>query len=195
MRSSFQKLQELDAFLEQCTPMLVAQLQRNLTSRAFDSHEVVWEEQHDSVDCLHSLKHTGALAALSPDACTAVAWNAPGTVVAAAYGALDKNEWLSVYAARAAAGALALRRGGTRAAQGRRHRRGHLECASACFVCVAGRRCSARGRSSAVSSTRRRPTRPSSCRTASRASPSTLSTRRCSLAARSTATCCSGASA
>ena len=82
VRTGFAKLRELDAFLEQCTPLLEAQLHRNLTSRAFDGYEAVWEEQHDSVECLHSLKHTGALASLSPDACTATAWNAPGTVVA-----------------------------------------------------------------------------------------------------------------
>ena len=92
-RTGFNRLKELDAFLVQCTPLLEAQLQRNLTSRAFDDHEAVWDEQHDNVSCLHALKHTGALASLSPDACTAVAWNAPGTVVAAAYGALDRNDW------------------------------------------------------------------------------------------------------
>ena len=93
LRSGFQKLRELDAFLEECTPLLEQQLHRNLTSRAFDGHDVSWEEQHDEVTCLHSLKHTGALASLSPDACTAVAWNASGTVVAAAYGPLDRNDW------------------------------------------------------------------------------------------------------
>lgn len=93
VRSDFHKLRELDTFLEQCTPLLEAQLQRNLTSRAFDGHEVTWEEQYDNVACLHSLKHTGALASLSPEAATCVVWNAPGTVVAAAYGALDRNDW------------------------------------------------------------------------------------------------------
>ena len=73
--------------------MLEEQLHRNLTTRAFDTHDVAWDEQHDQVSCLHSLRHQGALANLSPEACTSVAWNAPGTVVAAAYGALDKNDW------------------------------------------------------------------------------------------------------
>ena len=93
VRTGFAKLRELDAFLEQCVPLLEEQLHRNLTTRAFDGHEVAWEEQHDQVTCLHSLRHQGALANLSPEACTAVAWNAPGTVVAAAYGALDRNDW------------------------------------------------------------------------------------------------------
>ena len=93
LRSGFAKLRELDAFLEECVPLLEEQLHRNLTTRAFDTHDVAWEEQHDQVSCLHSLKHEGALASLSPDACTAVAWNAPGTVVAAAYGKLDRNDW------------------------------------------------------------------------------------------------------
>jgi len=92
-RSGFEKLKELDAFLEQCTPLLEEQLKRNLTTRAFDGHEVSWEEQHDQVTCLHSLKTKGKMAKLAPDSCTCVVWNAPGTVVAAAYGALDRNDW------------------------------------------------------------------------------------------------------
>ena len=93
LRSGFAKLRELDAFLEQCVPLLEDQLHRNLNTRAFDSHEVAWDEQHDQVSCLHSLRHQGALANLSPEACTCVVWNAPGTVVAAAYGPLDQNDW------------------------------------------------------------------------------------------------------
>ena len=93
VRAGFGKLSELDAFLQQCTPLLESQLRRNLTSRAFEGHDVSWEEQHDQVSCLHSLRHQGALASASPEACTAVAWNAPGTVIAAAYGALDRNDW------------------------------------------------------------------------------------------------------
>jgi len=93
VRSGFSKLRELDAFLSECTPLLEEQLHRNLNTRAFDGHDVSWDEQHDQVSCLHSLKHQGALASLSPDGCTAVAWNAPGTVVAAAYGVLDRNDW------------------------------------------------------------------------------------------------------
>ena len=93
LRSGYKQLHELDAFLEHCTPLIEAQLMRNLSSRAFDGHEVAWEEQHDNVECLHVLKHSGALARLSPDAATCAAWNAPGTIVAAAYGALDRNDW------------------------------------------------------------------------------------------------------
>jgi hypothetical protein len=93
VRSGFQKLKELDAFLEQCTPMLEAQLHRNLNTRAFEGHEVSWDEQYDQVSCLHALKHKGTRPASSPEGCTAVVWNAPGTVVAAAYGALDRNDW------------------------------------------------------------------------------------------------------
>ena len=88
-----EKLHELGAFLESCTPLLEEQLHRNLTSRAFDGHEVVWDEQCDTVSCMLSLKHTGALASASPEACTAVSWNCSGTVLAAAYGKLDKNDW------------------------------------------------------------------------------------------------------
>ena len=93
VRSGFERLRELDSFLEQCTPLLEQQLHQNLNTRAFDGHDVSWGEQYDHVTCLHSLKQKGALAALSPQGCTAVAWNAPGTVIAAAYGALDRDDW------------------------------------------------------------------------------------------------------
>ena len=68
---------------------------RNLTSSAFDGHTVSWEEEHDQVSCIHSLKHKGSLASSAPEACTALAWNAGGNVLAAAYGPLDRNDWAS----------------------------------------------------------------------------------------------------
>ena len=85
--SKGEKLRELDAFLEQCTPLLEAQLQRNLTSRAFDGHEVTWEEQYDNVACLHSLKHRGPLSKSATEnpleSCTCVAWLAHQACTAA----------------------------------------------------------------------------------------------------------------
>lgn len=85
----------LNSFLLDSTPALEEQMLRNLSSGAFDGHTVSWEEEHDQVSCLHSLKHRGALASASPETCTAIAWNAGGTVLAAAYGPLDRNDWAS----------------------------------------------------------------------------------------------------
>ena len=85
----------LNAFLHESTAALEEQMLRNLTTSAFDGHTVSWEEEHDQVSCLHSLKHRGALASTAPEACSALAWNAGGTVLAAAYGPLDRTDWAS----------------------------------------------------------------------------------------------------
>ena len=85
----------LNSFLHESTSALEEQMLRNLTTSAFDGHTVSWEEEHDQVSCLHSLKHRGALAASAPEACSALAWNAGGTVLAAAYGPLDRTDWAS----------------------------------------------------------------------------------------------------
>ena len=51
----------------------------------------------DQVECLHALKHEASTASTTPqpslEACTSVSWNSSGTVVAAAYGPLDRNDW------------------------------------------------------------------------------------------------------
>ena len=88
---------ELNSFLLASTPELEDALQRNLTSNIFDQYDVSWEDEHDQVVCLHSLKHRGTLPATISEtvleSCTAVAWNASGSVIAAAYGPLDRNDW------------------------------------------------------------------------------------------------------
>uniref|UniRef100_A0A7S4B0D9 Uncharacterized protein n=1 Tax=Chrysotila carterae TaxID=13221 RepID=A0A7S4B0D9_CHRCT len=97
--NNFTESVELTNFLLQSTPLLEEQLLRNVNSSAFDKHDVSWEEQHDQVDCLHALKHsvplsnTATAAASSLDSCSAVAWNASGTVVAAAYSPFDAHNW------------------------------------------------------------------------------------------------------
>ena len=85
----------LNAFLHESTAALEEQMLRNLATSAFDGHTVSWEEEHDQVSCLHSLKHRGVLASTAPEACSALAWNAGGTVLAAAYGPLDRTDWAS----------------------------------------------------------------------------------------------------
>ena len=91
--AGFAHSQLLDAFLLEATPLLEDQLARNFEENKFAQYEVSWEEEHDQVTCAHAFKHEGKLAAHAPDACTAVAWNASGSVVAAAYGALDRADW------------------------------------------------------------------------------------------------------
>ena len=85
---------ELNSFLMECRDGLEETLLRNVQSKAFDNHDVSWDEGHDQVDCIHSLRHRAAAVSNGgADACTAVAWNASGTVVAAAYGPLDRHDW------------------------------------------------------------------------------------------------------
>jgi len=89
---------ELTNFLLQSTTLLEEQLLRNVTSTAFDGHDVSWEEQYDQVECIHALKHhassaSGSANPLAFESCTAVAWNASGSVIAAAYGPFDRNDW------------------------------------------------------------------------------------------------------
>jgi len=95
--AGFVESAELNSFLLSSTADLEEALQRNLTSNVFDQYDVSWEDEHDQVVCLHSLKHRGALPATAPEAvlesCTAVSWNASGSVIAAAYGPLDRNDW------------------------------------------------------------------------------------------------------
>ena len=86
---------QLNAFLQESTDALEEQMLRNLKTSAFDGHTVSWEEEYDQVSCLHSLKHRGVLASTAPEACSALAWNAGGTVLAAAYGPLDRTDWAS----------------------------------------------------------------------------------------------------
>jgi hypothetical protein len=94
VRNDFLDSSELNGFLMECRDGLEEVLLRNVRSKAFDQHDVSWEEGHDQVDCLHSLKHRSAtLPSGATEACTAVAWNATGTVVAAAYGPLDRHDW------------------------------------------------------------------------------------------------------
>ena len=68
---------------------------RTLTARIGPPPTRSWEEEYDQVSCLHSLKHRGVLASTAPEACSALAWNAGGTVLAAAYGPLDRTDWAS----------------------------------------------------------------------------------------------------
>lgn len=90
---------ELNAFLARSTPELEEALHRNLGTTAFDNHDVSWEDERDVATCLHSLRHRAALPPNTPasvlESCTAVSWNATGSVVAAAYGPLDRNDWES----------------------------------------------------------------------------------------------------
>ncbi len=53
---------------------------------SYTGYDVAWEEESDSVTCLHALTHA-PLASLEQDPLqvTSVAWSASGSVVAASY--------------------------------------------------------------------------------------------------------------
>ena len=89
---------ELEAFLRDQVPTLEHLLLRNLASSAFDAADEMCRRD-ERVTCLHSLRHgadqgaAGSMAAI--ESCTSVAWNASATMLAAAYGDLNRNEWAS----------------------------------------------------------------------------------------------------
>lgn len=88
---------QLVAFLDAALPPLEEHLRRNLASNAFAGYDVSWETEHDQVECLHALKHEMALPETVPEgalaSCTSVSWNASSSIVAVAYGALDRQAW------------------------------------------------------------------------------------------------------
>lgn len=78
---------ELAAFLARVEEDVSAQLLRNAASHAFEGYEVTWDEATAAVSCLHTLHH----AELKGEGleCTAVSWNASGSVVLVGYGRHD----------------------------------------------------------------------------------------------------------
>eukprot|EP00035_Acanthoeca_spectabilis_P024492 m.454021 g.454021 ORF g.454021 m.454021 type:complete len:528 (-) comp20601_c0_seq1:185-1768(-) len=70
--------------------VMIAALDANIVSHAFDGYDVQWESELRQVSCEHTLHHE-ALAG-SDLQCVAVDWNATGAVVVAAYGRVDDVE-------------------------------------------------------------------------------------------------------
>uniref|UniRef100_A0A8C2UCL3 Dynein 2 intermediate chain 2 n=1 Tax=Coturnix japonica TaxID=93934 RepID=A0A8C2UCL3_COTJA len=79
------------AFLRRVEGVVIKELNKNVTSRAFDGFDVSWTDQNTTVLCLHTLSY--------PEAqhqhlqVTGVSWNATGSVVACSYGRLNDGDW------------------------------------------------------------------------------------------------------
>ncbi|KAI6075966.1 WD repeat-containing protein 34 [Aix galericulata] len=78
-------------FLKRVEDVVIKELNKNWTSRAFDGYEVNWTDQNEAVLCLHTLSY--------PEAqnqhlqVTSVSWNATGSVLACSYGRLTDGDW------------------------------------------------------------------------------------------------------
>uniref|UniRef100_A0A8B9CNN8 Dynein 2 intermediate chain 2 n=1 Tax=Anser brachyrhynchus TaxID=132585 RepID=A0A8B9CNN8_9AVES len=78
-------------FLQRVEDVVIKELNKNWTSRAFDGFEVNWTDQNETVLCLHTLSY--------PEAqdqhlqVTSVSWNATGSVLACSYGRLNDGDW------------------------------------------------------------------------------------------------------
>eukprot|EP01012_Entosiphon_sulcatum_P011555 TRINITY_DN1705_c0_g1_i1.p1 TRINITY_DN1705_c0_g1~~TRINITY_DN1705_c0_g1_i1.p1 ORF type:complete len:528 (+),score=92.41 TRINITY_DN1705_c0_g1_i1:65-1648(+) len=84
---------DLLQFLEAVCPPMLAQLEVNIKTSAFAGYSVSWEEQKETVSCLHTLTldtHLDTqLQALG------LAWNCNGSILAVAYGRIDIVGWCS----------------------------------------------------------------------------------------------------
>ncbi|KAL2782125.1 cytoplasmic dynein 2 intermediate chain 2 [Daubentonia madagascariensis] len=81
----------LAAFLRRVEAMVIRELNKNWQSHAFDSFEVNWTEQQQTVSCLHTLCYPPAQG--QGLHVTSISWNTTGSVVACAYGRLDYGDW------------------------------------------------------------------------------------------------------
>ncbi|XP_062937820.1 cytoplasmic dynein 2 intermediate chain 2 isoform X3 [Cynocephalus volans] len=81
----------LAAFLRRVEAMVIRELNKNWQSHAFDSFEVNWTEQQQTVSCLHTLGYPPAQG--QGLHVTSISWNSTGSVVACAYGRLDDGDW------------------------------------------------------------------------------------------------------
>lgn len=78
-------------FLEKVGPDLLAQLELNDKSSAFDGHDVNWEDEATNVSAIHTLTPTKPCD-LGLQV-TGVTWNSNGSVIAVSYGRIDVVGW------------------------------------------------------------------------------------------------------
>ncbi|XP_067107226.1 WD repeat-containing protein 34 [Osmerus mordax] len=80
-------------FLHCVEDMVVKELEKNDRSHAFDRFDVNWEDQNQTVSCLHRLQY--------PEAqerglhVTSISWNCTGSVIACAFGRIDDGDWIT----------------------------------------------------------------------------------------------------
>lgn len=82
----------LSNFMLKVYPSIREQLLANIRSHAFDNYEVNWDENEEQnrTSCLYTLKCNPQS---QESVVTSLAWNATGSVIAAAFGSLDHESW------------------------------------------------------------------------------------------------------
>ncbi|XP_041098659.1 WD repeat-containing protein 34 [Polyodon spathula] len=90
-RESHMHYPGLGDFLHSVEDTVVKELKKNAKSHAFEGFEVNWEDQNETVSCLHALQYSEAQERELQ--VTSLSWNTTGSVVACAYGRLDDGDW------------------------------------------------------------------------------------------------------
>jgi WD40 repeat protein len=92
---------DVQSFVCRAAPDILAQLQQNISSHAFDDFDVLAEEQEEAVTKLHTLSYDFSFNSL-PDSkkdqdiqlqVTGLSWNSTGSVLAVSYGRHDLSGW------------------------------------------------------------------------------------------------------
>ncbi|KAI8615886.1 WD40-repeat-containing domain protein [Chytriomyces sp. MP71] len=82
--------ESLATFLGKAEPLMSTELLKNIKSTAFDGYSVRWDEEVNTVSCVHTLSHTQREEGLS---CTQIAWNKTGSMIGVAYGRTAHQGW------------------------------------------------------------------------------------------------------
>uniref|UniRef100_A0A671P4L6 WD repeat domain 34 n=1 Tax=Sinocyclocheilus anshuiensis TaxID=1608454 RepID=A0A671P4L6_9TELE len=78
-------------FLHRAEDVVTKELVKNSKSHAFDGFEVNWEDQNESVSCMHRLQHVDAQERGLQ--VTSVSWNCTGSVIGCGFGRVDDGDW------------------------------------------------------------------------------------------------------
>eukprot|EP01135_Chromosphaera_perkinsii_P000900 Nk52_evm63s152 gene=Nk52_evmTU63s152 len=84
--------EQLSRFLGRVAPLVEEQLFVNSTSNAFSGYEVLWDDDCEDLQCLHSLTHA-TLSDCMPLQISSLSWNAMGSVIAVGYGKFNHQDW------------------------------------------------------------------------------------------------------
>ncbi|KAI9332116.1 WD40-repeat-containing domain protein [Obelidium mucronatum] len=82
--------ESLVSFLSKAESLMSTELMKNIKSTAFDGYSVKWDDQIDTISCLHTLSHIQREEGLS---CMQIAWNKTGSMIGAAYGHSMHQGW------------------------------------------------------------------------------------------------------
>ncbi|KAJ7988221.1 hypothetical protein DPEC_G00321350 [Dallia pectoralis] len=85
------ELPRLRDFLHRVEDMIVKELVKNAKSHAFDGFDVNWEDQNETVSCMHRLQHV--VAQEKGLHVTSISWSCTGSVIACAFGRVDDGDW------------------------------------------------------------------------------------------------------